>query len=91
MFVILHSGTTTSWKSSKLTLVAISTNHSEIITLYEASREIIWLHRMINHIQQSCGIGSIMKPIIIYEDNSTCICTKECKLYKGQYHKIKCS
>jgi len=37
-FVILHGGTTTSWKSSKLTLLAISTNHSEIITLYEASQ-----------------------------------------------------
>ena len=69
MFVFLHGGTTTSWKSSKLTLVAISTNHSEIIILYEASHEIIWLHRMINHIQLSCGIGSILKPTIIYEDN----------------------
>ena len=84
--MILHGGTTTSWKSSKLTLVAISTNHSEIITLYEASREIIWLHRMINHIQQSCGIGSIMKSIIIYEDNSVCIYAIESKLYKRQYH-----
>jgi len=67
--MILHDGTTTSWKSSKLTLVAISTNYSEIITLYEASSEIIWLHGMINHIQQLCGISSIMKPTIIYEDN----------------------
>jgi hypothetical protein len=28
---------------------------------------------MINHIQQSCDIGSITKPTIIYEDNSACI------------------
>ena len=28
---------------------------------------------MINHIQQSCGIGSIESPIIIYEDNSACV------------------
>ena len=67
--MILHGGTTTSWKSSKSTLVAISTNHSEIITLYEVSHEYIWLHRMINHTQQSCGIGSIMKTTIIYQDN----------------------
>jgi len=39
VFIILHGGTTTSWKSSKLTLVDMFTNHSEIITLYEASRE----------------------------------------------------
>ena len=28
---------------------------------------------MINHIQQSCGIGHINEPTIIYEDNSACI------------------
>ena len=55
------------------TLVATSTNHSEIIALYEASRECVWLCRMINHIQQSCGIGHINEPTIIYEDNSACI------------------
>src|SRR6266498_5961217 len=38
-FVFLHSGTAISWKLSKQTLVATSTNHSEIIALYEASRE----------------------------------------------------
>jgi len=57
-------------KSSKQTLTATSTNHSEIIALYEALRECVWLRRMINHIQQSCGIGSIESPTIIYEDNS---------------------
>ena len=72
-FVFLHGGTAISWKSSKQTLVATSTNHSEIIALYEASRECVWLRRMINHIQQSCDIGSITKPTIIYEDNSACI------------------
>jgi len=28
---------------------------------------------VINHIQQSCGIGSIESPTIIYEDNSACV------------------
>jgi hypothetical protein len=72
-FVFLHGGTAISWKSSKPTLVVTSTNHSEITVLYEASRECVWLRRMINHIQQSCGIGSIKAPTIIYEDNTTCI------------------
>ena len=72
-FVFLHGGTAISWKSSKQTLVATSTDHSEITTLYEASRECVWLRRMINHIQHSCDIGSITKPTIIYEDNSACI------------------
>ena len=36
-FVFLHGGIAISWKSSKQTLTATSTNHSEIIALYEAS------------------------------------------------------
>ena len=65
-FVFLQGGTTISWKSSKQTLVSTSTNHSEIIALYEASRECVWLRRMINHIIQSCGIGAL-------EDNLACV------------------
>jgi hypothetical protein len=28
---------------------------------------------MINHIQQSCGIGVIDSPTIIYENNAACV------------------
>ena len=37
---------------------------------YMKPRECVWLHRMINHIEQSCGIGSMKTPTIIYEDNT---------------------
>jgi hypothetical protein len=50
-------------------MIATSTNHSEIIALYEASHECVWLRRMINHVQY--GNGSIESPTIIYEDNFT--------------------
>jgi hypothetical protein len=40
-FVFLHGETVISWKSVKQTLIAISTNHSESIALYEASRECV--------------------------------------------------
>jgi hypothetical protein len=56
-YVFLCGGTAISWKSSKQTLVSTSTNHSEIIALYEASRECAWLQRMINHIQSACGLN----------------------------------
>ena len=72
-FVFFYDGTAISWKPSKQTLVATSTNHSEIISLFEATCECVWLRRMINHIQQSCGIGSIGSPTIIYEDNAACV------------------
>jgi hypothetical protein len=51
----------------------MSTNHSEIITLYESSRECAWLHRVINHIETSCDIGALESPTIIYEDNAACV------------------
>jgi hypothetical protein len=76
-FVFLQGGTAISWKSSKQSLVATSTNHSEIIALYEASKECTWLRGMINHITQSCGIGSINSPTIIYEDNAACVVQME--------------
>ena len=72
-FVFLHGGTAISWKSTKQTLVATSSNHSEIIALYEAARECAWLRRVISHIQSSCGMEAIMPPTIIHEDNAACI------------------
>jgi hypothetical protein len=72
-FVFLNGGTAISCKSSKQTLVTTSTNHSEIIALYEASRECVWLRRVINHIQSSCGIHSIESNTLIYEYNVACV------------------
>jgi hypothetical protein len=72
-FMFLYRWTAISWKSAKHTLIAMSTNHSEIIILYEASRECALLHRVINHIQTSCGIGALESPTIIYEDNAACV------------------
>jgi hypothetical protein len=72
-FVFLCGGTAISWTSSKQTLVATSTNHSEIIALYEAARECAWLRRMTNHIQKSCGLSTVDTPTIIYEDNAACV------------------
>jgi hypothetical protein len=72
-YVFLCGGTAISWKSSKQTLVSTSTNHSEIIALYEASRECARLQRMINHIQSSCGLNIEQTPTIIYEDNAACV------------------
>jgi hypothetical protein len=72
-FVFLHGETTISWKSCKQILIDMSTNHFEIIALYEAACECAWLCRVINHIQVSCGIELIGPPTIIYEDNAACI------------------
>jgi hypothetical protein len=45
-FEFLHGGTTISLKCCKQNLIGTSTNHSEIIALYEAVRECAWLRRV---------------------------------------------
>jgi hypothetical protein len=72
-FMFLYRWTAISWKFYKHTLIDTSTNHSEIIALYEVALEYAWLRRVINHIQVSCDIEPIGSPTIIYEDNATCI------------------
>ena len=68
------NGTTISWRSVKQTMVATSSNHSEILAIHEASRECIWLRSMIQHIRESCGLSSIKgDPTILFEDNVACI------------------
>ncbi|KAJ0433498.1 putative RNA-directed DNA polymerase [Helianthus annuus] len=73
-YVFTYGGTTISWKSTKQTFTATSSNHAELIALYEAGRECVWLRSMITHIQEACGLEQIKKePAIIYEDNAACI------------------
>ena len=73
-YVFNYNGTAISWRSVKQTMVATSSNHSEIITIHEASRECIWLRSMIHHIQESCGFSCVKdKPTILFEDNAACI------------------
>ena len=86
-FVFLWGGTAVSWKSCKQTLVATSTNHSEIIALYEAARECAWLRRMTNHIQKSCGLSVADTPTVIHEDNAACIAQMETGYIKNNLTK----
>ena len=73
-YVFNYNGTAISWRSIKQTMVATSSNHSEILAIHEASRECIWLRSMIHHIQESCGLSSVKdKPTILFEDNAACI------------------
>ena len=72
-YVFLTGSTAISWKSSKQTLTATSSNHAEIIALYEASRECVWLRNLTNHINVQCGLPKLSKPTILYEDNKACV------------------
>ena len=72
--VFNYNGTTISWRSVNQTMAATSSNHSEIITIHEASRECIWIRSMIHYIQESCGFSFVKdKPTILFENNTVCI------------------
>ncbi len=73
-YVFMYGGTAISWRSTKQTLVTTSSNHAELVALYETGRECVWLRSFIHHIQTSCGLeSSVQKPTVIYEDNAACI------------------
>jgi hypothetical protein len=72
-YIFLIGNTALSWKSTKQTLTTTSSNHSEIITLYETSRECIWLRNIINHILSTKGMSKLKLPTVIYEDNRPCV------------------
>jgi hypothetical protein len=65
--------------------VTTSTNHSKIIALFEASRECLWLSRIVNHILTTCGISSIESSTIIYEDNLASVFSDGNMLYQEQH------
>ena len=50
-YVFNCNGTAISWRFVKQTMVATSSNHLEILTIHETSRECIWLRSMIQHIR----------------------------------------
>ncbi|KAM6544156.1 hypothetical protein CsatB_028208 [Cannabis sativa] len=76
--------TAISWRSTKQTLVATSSNHAEILAIHEASRECVWLRSMTQHIRGTCGLTSNKEvPTILYEDNAACIAQLKGGYIKG--------
>ena len=72
-YVFTFGNTAISWRSTKQTLTATSSNHSEIIALHEASGECVWLRLVVHHIRNACGPLITSIPTTIYGDNVTCI------------------
>ena len=72
-YVFKFAGAAISWRSTKQTLTATSTNHSELIALYDASKECVWLRRIMQFVRTSLKLGEGLSPINIYEDNRACV------------------
>lgn len=58
-----------SWNTRKQNTVAASSTEAEYMALFEAVREAIWIKSLLNSIAIQ-----IKQPIVIYEDNNSCIC-----------------
>ena len=73
-YVFTCGDTAVSWRSVKQTMVATSSNHSELLAIHEVSRECMWLRSMIQHIRDSSGLSPISNTATsLYEDNAACI------------------
>ncbi|KAL0416667.1 UNVERIFIED_CONTAM: Secreted RxLR effector protein [Sesamum latifolium] len=84
-YVFIYGGTAISWRSTKHTLIATSSNHADLIALYEAGREYVWLRLLTHYVHESCGPELIEKsPTVIYEDNAACITQMKDGYIKGE-------
>ena len=79
-----YGGTTISWRLTKQTVIATSSNQAELIALYEAGRECVSLQAMFHFVQKESGIRPITDdPTILYEDNSACVAQMKKGYIKG--------
>lgn len=72
-YIFLKNGAPISWKSTKQTVTATSTNHAELLAFHEATRECVWLRTMEHIIVDQCKLQVQDKPIVVFEDNAACI------------------
>jgi hypothetical protein len=72
-YVFLSAGGAIAWKSTKQTLVATSTNQAELIALYEACQECVWLRRLLTFVRNTLNIKGPLSATKLYEDNQACI------------------
>jgi hypothetical protein len=72
-YIFLKCGAPISWKSTKQTVTATSTNHAELLAFHEAARETVWLRTMERILNQQCQLQIKDQPTTIYEDNSACV------------------
>ena len=71
-YIFLRVGAPVSWKSVKQTIIATSTNHSELIAFHEATRKLVWLRKVHRIIIEQASLELGHEPTILHEDNFAC-------------------
>jgi len=78
-YIFKLGGAAISWKSKKQELVTLSTMESEFVALNHAAKEAIWIKNLLCEL--SLPVKSIESeepsPVLIYEDNQSCIAASE--------------
>ena len=82
-YIFIKNRAPISWKSSKQTVTATSTNHAELLAFHEACREVVWLRTMQGILAKQCKMNDQFKPTIIFEDNAACVTQMSTKFIKG--------
>ena len=67
-YLFKYLGAPITWSSRKQTLVTLSSTEAEYVALSEAVKESLWIRRLLRDFNQD-----IDGPVIIYEDNQSCI------------------
>ncbi|KAM3356381.1 hypothetical protein P3S68_023095 [Capsicum galapagoense] len=82
-YVFICIGTAITWRYTKQSIVATSSNHAEILAIHEASREYVWLRSKIHLIREKCDVKYDNLSTILYGDNASCITHLNGGLIKG--------
>ena len=74
-YLFTWGNTAISWRSTKQSIAATSSNNAEILAIHEASRECVWLRSMTHYIRKNCELLPENKntQTILYEDKAACI------------------
>ena len=67
-YAIKYGGSLISWKSKKQTTTALSTTEAEYMALATVIKEVIWLITFFRELHIPISL-----PIMIWEDNTSCI------------------
>ena len=57
------------------------------MAIHEASREVVWLRSMTQHIRSDCGMTECKEPTVMFEDNAACIAQLKDGYIKGDMTK----
>ncbi|TPX36954.1 DNA-directed DNA polymerase [Synchytrium microbalum] len=68
-YVLMLNDTAFHWRSVKQTITATSAFEAELISLYEATREISWLANFLTTLQTTLDVTILKTPIPVFEDN----------------------